>query len=352
MLTALEQFDLSQILQPVQNPQDARQDAVKWGASLTIARGQAIAIKTSDHLAYAFNPSASDGTQNFAGFSMYTLKTDANNLVYFGGVSTTPSYRLGPYMTAPIWTKGTFNPQDVSTNATGTAVAEVDTFTPASPTTGDIYSVTTAGGDEASFVIGATQTAAAAVTGMTNSWNSNPVLVALATASGSTTFILTGVNPGVALNLTSKVVGTGTFAKVQTTAPVSGITAQVLTFTPTTVTTGDVNTITYTYPDGTVGGAASFTVGATQTATAVVTGLIAAWNANAFLKSIATPSGSTTFILTSKVAGNADAITGAVVGTGTIPRVVTTAALGRNLADIQVSCPGARLLHNGFWYIP
>ena len=128
-------------------------------------------------------------------------------------------------------------------------------------------------------------------------------------------------------------------------------TAQVLTFTPTNPTTGDVYTLTYTGPDLSTT-AVSFTIGATQTAAAASAGLIAAWNGNATLAAIATATGTSTVILTSVTAGNADSVAASVVGTGTCPKVTTTASAGRAIADIQTGAPGARVLPNGFWDIP
>jgi hypothetical protein len=100
-------------------------------------------------------------------------------------------------------------------------------------------------------------------------------------------------------------------------------TAQVNTYTPATVTTGDVNTLTYTAEDGTVT-PITFTIGGTQTAAAASAGLIAAWNANTTTAAIATASGTTTVILTAVTAGIPFAVTSSVTGTGTLTRALTT----------------------------
>jgi hypothetical protein len=47
---------LNDPLLPAAYPQDAREDAVKLGASLTLAKGQLLAKKTSDGLFYAYTP--------------------------------------------------------------------------------------------------------------------------------------------------------------------------------------------------------------------------------------------------------------------------------------------------------
>lgn len=347
-------FDASQILQPAQPSPLNRTAPVKFGASLTIAAGQAVGRKTSDSAMYPLNPIATDGTQIFAGFNHMALATDASNKVYytFGGTSGAPSVFSPAGMMSDIYTGGIFHPDDIVTAATGTPIAEVDTITPTSPTTGDIYTVSTPSGVEASFTVGATQTAAATVTGLTNAWNADPILKALATASGSTTFILTATTKGEPLNLTASAVGTGTTALVITTPAVSAQQGEVDTFTATNPTTGDVYTITINYPNGTTH-AVSATVGSTQTATAIDTLLIAAWNADSVAAAYATATGTTTFILTAVVPGSAMNVTGAVVGTGTVAKVVTKTALGKNINDILSGAPGARILQpTGYWEIP
>lgn len=243
--TLIEQFDPSQILQPVQRPEIARQDTGKWAPNLTVSKGMAAARKTSDSLLYPMVPGASDGTQNFIGFAGMTFKTDANSNVYFGD-SAAASWRMGPSRTAFFWWRGVFDPQELQTLA----------------------------------------------------------------------------------------------------SPVQ----QVTTFTPTTPTSGDVNTITFTDVTGTAT-AISFTATA-STAANIAAGLIAAWNANATTAAVATASGTNTVILTTTIPGNTITTAGSVVGTGTLPKAATTAATGRSLADIQVACPGARVLANGFWDIP
>lgn len=353
MATLLETFNGANMLTPAQRPEDARQDAVAFGPNLTILKGTAVAIKASDKKAYPLNANATgganevqtvaitgtlsagtwsislggvetgpiayngntaaiqsaldaafgssqivaggtaetattltfsgskfagqpqstvavditgvtgatgvtvtrttpggvtDGTGLFVGFSMHDLATDANGKVYFGSsVTAAAGYRLAPWSTAPIWVKGIFDPQDLQTRTTPTQ--EVDTFTPANPTTGDVYKLT--------------------------------------------------------------------------------------------ITNPDASTYTV-----------SATVGSTQTAAAISALLIAAWNADATAAAYATASGTSTVVLTSAVAGNIMNVAGSVTGTGTISKVVTTAANGRAIADILPGCPGARVLHNGFWELP
>lgn len=251
MPTTLQTYALN-MLQPMQRPEDARQDALRFAASLTITKGQAIGVKTSTGLAQQLVPGATDGTQNFVGFSMYDFLTDASQNVFYSDSTTAAWFNTG-LQVAPVWIAGIFDPADLKTKAT--PVAQVDTYT----------------------------------------------------AAG-------------------------------------------------TVTVGDIYTIQHTAPDGTIT-SVSYTALTSPTASTVAAGLIAAWNANATLAAVATASGTATTVLTGVTAGTpfvtvnpaGTASTGA--GVGTFTRVATTAASGRALADVLVGCPGARLLHNGFWKI-
>lgn len=345
-------FDPGQILQPVLPTPLGRLEPVAFGASLTVVKGQAMAQKTSDQKLYPLNLAATDGTQTFKGLARQSVATDANGIHYgvFSGSTAAPTYFGIGAMNTEVYTGGVFDPNDLFTNATGTSTAEVDTITPTNPTTGDLYSVTTAGGDQALFTVGATQTAAAVVTGLTNAWNANPVLKALATPSGSGTLILTGKTTGQALNLAAAAVGTGTTALVITTPAVSAQQAEIDTFTASTPTTGDVYKLTITFPNNTTY-VVQATVGATQTATAIDALLLAAWNADPIASAYATATGTTTLILTGPP-GNTLNIAGSVVGTGTIAKVVTKPALGRSINDILSGCPGARILPSGYWELP
>lgn len=345
-------FDPGQILQPALPSPLNRLEPVAFGASLTILKGQAMGQKASDAKCYPLNLAATDGTQIFKGFSQYPIVTDASGNVQlaFGGTVFGTSYFAPSTTYNAIYTGGIFDPADLITAATGTQTAEVDTLTPTNPTTGDIYAIVLPNGAQIDFTVGATQTAAAVVTGLTNAWNANATAKALATPSGSGTLILTAVTPGVAMNLKAGVTGTGTTALVITTPAVDAAQGEVDTFTASSPTTGDVYTLTINFPNGTTK-AISATVGATQTATAIDALLIAAWNADPVAAAVATATGTTTLILTQPAGGNTN-ITAAVVGTGTIAKVVTKVATGRNIADILPGAPGAHILPSGFWEIP
>lgn len=356
MSTQEFRFDANQILQPALPGAINRTAPMAFGANLTVGKGQSVGRKTSDSKAYPYNADATDGTQIWAGFNQQALTTDAAGLVYltFSGTAAGSSVFSPASTCGTIYTGGIFYPSDVTTSpATGTPTAEVDTLTPTSPTTGDIYTIGLPDGAVASFTVGATQTATATVTGLAAAWNANPVLKALATTSGTATLILTGTTKGQALNLTAGVSGTGTTALVVTTPAVSAAQGEVDTFTPGgSIATGDIYSATITYPGGQTK-VVTFTVGATTTAAAVSAGLVAAWNADATAANYATASGSTTFILTNTVPGNTQNVAVTSSGAGTITKVVTKPAFGQNIADVQTGNPGAHVLQpTGFWEIP
>lgn len=242
----IETFDMTQILQPMQAPGDARQEAVAWGPNLTIRFGQASGVKTSDRLNYPFDTNATDGTQNFDGFSMYSFVTDANGQVFYAP-SAIASVRTGSWSTSPIWKTGIFSPNDLLSSPT--AVAQVTTVTPASVSIGATYTI--------------------------------------------------------------NAIGSG----------------------------GEIVPISF--------------VATAATAANVAAGLIAAWNASQdynVLKAIA--SGTATVVLTARTPGIPFTVTTSA-GAGTLTAVTGTANTGFSIADIEVSCPGARILpHNGFVYIP
>lgn len=342
----------SQVLYPAYPSPFNRTIDAGFGASLTIPKGMALGKKTSDNRCYPLNKLAADGTQNFVGFNGYSLQTDGSGNIYYTWGSTPAEgtfFTIGP-CNSLVWTGGIFRPEDVLTAATGTPVAEVDTFTPATVTTTDINIITLPSGAQISFTIGGTATAAAAVTGLKAAWAANAEAVALGTTSGTGTLIITAATPGVALGLASSVIGTGTLTKAVTTPASYAAQSEVDTFTPTTVTTGDVNTITINYPNA-LTSSISFTVGATATATAAANGLRAAWNASPAAAQYGTASGTATFVVTGQV-GSAMNLTSSVVGTGTLPKSVTTIAYGQNIADIQLSRAAAYVLENGYWSIP
>ena len=125
MLTAVETFDLSQILQPAQQPQDARQDAAQWGANLTILKGTWVAQKTSDKKLYAYVQGATTGLGAAIGLSMYSFRTDANGQCFLGTSGATATIRQSPFQTLPYWKSGIFDPNELVSAADATVTTNL-----------------------------------------------------------------------------------------------------------------------------------------------------------------------------------------------------------------------------------
>jgi hypothetical protein len=325
----------------------------KFGANLTLPKGQSLAVKTSDGNVYPFNRSATDGTQNWCAFNQVAGATDANGIFYrvvgqSGGVS---NFDAGSE-TGAMYTGGVFNPSDVFTSATGSPVAEVDTITPAGTiTAADNFVIEIPGGNNVNFVaVSGSVTPTNIVTGLKASWNADPVAAALATASGTATLILTAKASGEPMGLTSYVEGVGTAALVITTPSVAGQTAEVDTWTLTTApSTGDTFTLTYTQPNAQTITAVA-TVGATQTVAAATVLIAAAWNAVPALAALAAAtSTATTVVLTGVTLGQQlnTAMTTNSAST-TLAKVTTTPALGRTFSDIG---RGYILQPYGYWKV-
>jgi hypothetical protein len=233
MITTIEQFSLADILTPAQRPEDARQNAVIFGPNLTILKGTFLGKKTADQKMYAYVNGAGDGTQVPSAIAMYTFKTDANGLAYLGD-STTVSTRNGPWTTMPVWESGVFDPNELGVAA---LVAEVDTFTPATIEVGDIFTLTYTRPDLTTKAISFTATATTAANvsaGIIALWNADNELAGVATASGTSTVVLTGKVAGVAFSVASTttdggVANTQTFARVATTAASGRSMANILT---------------------------------------------------------------------------------------------------------------------------
>jgi hypothetical protein len=341
-------------------------DACQFGANLIIYAGQAVAIKTADNKAYGFLSTAASNDVQTVNFNIASTggnvalrvpkpdgtivqtapaawsATDATYLSNINSALDTATGVSGGIVASAISATDTDLGFKLTYSGTGyaglpQAVAEVATL-PTSSTSWNVVHTTVGGvSDGTQTFKGFSQyTFATDANGLVyyNGGLANPV-AGYRTPAWSTSAIYTA----------------GIFdpADLQTSqTPV----AEVDTFTPGgSITTGDVYTITITYPDLTTL-AISATVGATTTATAVSNLLRTAWNASVEASQYATASGTSTFILTSETPGTAMSVAGSVVGTGTVSKVVTTAATGRSIPAILAACPGARLLQNGFLLIP
>ena len=361
MATTLESFVLD-LLTPAQNPVDARRDAVQFGASLIVFKGQAVARKTADNKCYpltGLSVGATNAVQTLAvdtimsAGNIQVAATDKSGNRVFVNVAYTSSWTatLAAIVTALNAKLGTSavagavtNTHDATFTFSGAGYAGL-----AQPLMG--VDITAATGPTVATIT--TTTAGGATDGTANGIGLSQYT--FATDSNGLVYYNGGVaSPTEGYRTppfsTSPIWISGIFDPrdlFTSSTPV----AEVDTFTVSNPTTADVYTLTITNPDSSTH-TVSATVGATQTATAISGLLIAAWNADPVAAAIATATGTATVILTAAAKGIALSVTGSVVGTGTVAKVVTTAATGANVNDIIAAFPGSRLLANGFLFIP
>ncbi len=338
--------------------------SVKFGNSLTFVSGQAVAKKTSDGKYYALNTAASDGTQTFAGFTQWPFATDSTGNVFFcfSPTGAGSQWIMPPSNAAQIFTGGIFNPFDLITAAAGAPVAEIDTVTIGGTVAiGDYYSIQAPGVGGVEYQANSSSANTTALQ-LAEQWNADPALAAVATATNSTNVsTFTAVTAGSPLKLTvGKNTSAGLIVLAITTPASVGSAGEVDTNTFTTApSTGDVFTATITYPNLTTQ-AVTFTVGSTQTVAAAVGGLAAAWQASSGSPTgiptvfAAASNTATAVIFAGNFAGQAmNIVVTTTSGSTTIAKVVTTAATGCNLSDVQTGNPGAHVLQPyGYWEIP
>ena len=187
----------------------------------TYAAGQSLGRQVGG-LGAAFNTSNSDGTQVWAGFNQIACSVDVsgNHYLQSGTGAGAANYFSAPSNYVNMYDAGVFSPNDVTTNST--TAAEVDTFTPANPTAGDVYtlsSVVNGVANSVNYTVGSTATVAAVSAGLLAAWNGNAATSAVAAASGGTnSVVLTAVTTNTLMNVSGSVAGTGTIAKAVMTA--------------------------------------------------------------------------------------------------------------------------------------
>jgi hypothetical protein len=113
MFQLLSTFTAADILQPAQRPEDARQDAGAFGASLTLVKGTVIGKKTSDNKLYAYTDANTDGTGVAVGILMIQIVTDSSGNVFYG-TSSAASETNPPHETAPFWQSGIFDTSELT----------------------------------------------------------------------------------------------------------------------------------------------------------------------------------------------------------------------------------------------
>ena len=113
MPETLQTYDLSNILQPAQFPEDARRAAGKFGASLTLAKGTVLAKKSADGKLYAYDD-ATTAVSTAVGILEYSIKTDASGNVYFSTTSAVAGTDNPPHQEASFFEAGTFLATDLT----------------------------------------------------------------------------------------------------------------------------------------------------------------------------------------------------------------------------------------------
>jgi hypothetical protein len=112
MPTTLNTYSFDQ-LEPKEFPELAKTDAVKFGASLTLAKGTVLGKRTSDNKHYAYNDALTDGTNVATCILKCTIKTDSGGNVFFGD-STTATVDNMPHAEAPVYVAGVFDTDDLT----------------------------------------------------------------------------------------------------------------------------------------------------------------------------------------------------------------------------------------------
>jgi hypothetical protein len=112
MPTTLNTYSFDK-LEPKESPELAIVDAVKLGASLTLAKGTVLGKRTSNNTHYAYNDALTDGTNVATCILMQATKTDASGNCYFGDSATAAVDNL-PHAEAPVYTGGIFDTDDLT----------------------------------------------------------------------------------------------------------------------------------------------------------------------------------------------------------------------------------------------
>jgi hypothetical protein len=112
MPTTLNTYSFDQ-LEPKESPELSVRDAVKMGASLTLAKGTLLGKRTSDNKHYAYNDALTDGTNVATCILLCAIKTDASGNVYFGDSATAAIDNL-PHAEAPVYIAGIFDTDDLT----------------------------------------------------------------------------------------------------------------------------------------------------------------------------------------------------------------------------------------------
>ncbi len=106
------------MLQPLMNPDAARQNAGVFIPSTTFTRGQTIGQITTAGATFgmlkAYASGNSDGSEVPIGWVMFDFVTDASSFCIYGSAGVTSDAWRGVHRTAPYWYRGTFLYADLS----------------------------------------------------------------------------------------------------------------------------------------------------------------------------------------------------------------------------------------------
>lgn len=103
----------NQKLEPFIYPQDARTHNVKFGNSLTIAKGTLVGAITATGLWGAYNNALSNGLEVARGIAMFDFKTTSAGKVQLISGSDVPEW-LENFELTPIYIKGYFRVGDLT----------------------------------------------------------------------------------------------------------------------------------------------------------------------------------------------------------------------------------------------
>lgn len=112
MPTTLSTFNPAK-LEPVEYPEDARIDAVKLGASLTLVKGTLLGKRTSDGLHYAYNDALTDGTQTATCILVHDVVTDSSGNHYLGTNAVASEWNL-PTRDTSVYVAGVFDTDELT----------------------------------------------------------------------------------------------------------------------------------------------------------------------------------------------------------------------------------------------
>ena len=112
MPTTLQTFS-PDLLVPSQFPEDARMVSWTFKVSQTYAKGTLLAKLATTGLLEAYTD-ATTAISTCVGILAQSIKTDASGNVYYSTTSAVASIDNPPFLSAPVYVKGTFRTSDLT----------------------------------------------------------------------------------------------------------------------------------------------------------------------------------------------------------------------------------------------